>query len=149
MTQPVVLIADDNLVNVKILRKTLEKKGIDVHVAHNGLAPLKMSRKRKFSIIMLDNHMPEMSGIDPLKEIRREEVNRETPCFCVTASSTGTERELVSKLLKTCTCTTISLETSPRCCYCTHPGRSTRARHGACHQSMQTRGYSACRRKAS
>ena len=95
MTQPIVLIADDNLVNVKILRKTLEKMGIDVHVAHNGLASLKMSRKRKFSILMLDNHMPEMCGIDALKEIRREEVNRETPCFCVTASSTGTERELI------------------------------------------------------
>ena len=94
-TRPVVLVADDNPVNVKILQKTLEKIGAEVHVAKNGLVALEMCRTTEFSILMLDYHMPEMNGIDAIRRIRKEGVNRDTPCFCVTASSTREDKELI------------------------------------------------------
>ena len=93
--RPVVLVADDNPVNVQILQKTLEKIGAEVHVAKNGLIALEMCKTTEFSILMLDYHMPEMNGIDAIRFIRMEGVNRDTPCFCVTASSTREDRELI------------------------------------------------------
>jgi len=71
-----VLVIDDNATNRRILRDTLFAFGCQPELApggREGLALLKLAQKneRPFDMVLLDVQMPEMSGLEVLKEIRR------------------------------------------------------------------------------
>jgi len=72
-----VLIADDNIVNLKFLKKMLEIHNIQVETATNGKEVLDILNKDKnFNLIILDSIMPKMDAYETVKEIRkREELN--------------------------------------------------------------------------
>lgn len=66
-----VLIVDDNITNLYILRKTCELWGMQAHTFEKGSEALQMLAERKFDIAVLDMLMPEMDGIELAKEIRK------------------------------------------------------------------------------
>jgi CheY-like chemotaxis protein len=96
-----ILIVEDNLVNQKVLSKQLQKAGITVTVADNGLIALKHLETTEFqkpggvplSIILMDLEMPEMDGLTCVGRIRQMEakgvIGRHVPVIAVTANVRG------------------------------------------------------------
>lgn len=95
MTQPIVLVADDNPINVKVLGKALSKIGVQMRSVSDGTEAIEECENTLFSVLLFDNHMPRVSGLGAIKTIRSGTgINKQTPCFCVTASSTREDRNL-------------------------------------------------------
>lgn len=66
-----VLVVDDETAFVETLVKRLKKRGLDVLEAHDARTGLTMIRNGPVDIVVLDVRMPEMSGIEALKEIKK------------------------------------------------------------------------------
>jgi signal transduction histidine kinase len=79
-----VLIAEDNIVNMRVARKFLTKWGIEVHEAVNGLEAVEKFRRGTFDLVLIDLEMPEMDGITALAEIRK--VHPSIPAIAFTAA---------------------------------------------------------------
>ncbi|MDG1751850.1 MAG: transporter substrate-binding domain-containing protein [Thalassotalea sp.] len=72
-----VLIAEDNLVNVKVLTSQLSRLGIEADVAYDGLEALKLYQEKSYQLIISDCHMPNMDGFElaqKIKEITKEPI---------------------------------------------------------------------------
>ena len=63
----------------------LESEGYEVTEAHNGAEGLKLFKQNKFDLVLLDLMMPEMSGYDVCKEIRKRDP--QVPVLILTAKS--------------------------------------------------------------
>ncbi len=70
-----VLVAEDNLVNQRLIRRMLENFGCTVSVVENGRAALAAlaAAPRPPDLVLLDMHMPELDGLDVLRALRRGE----------------------------------------------------------------------------
>ena len=79
-----VLIAEDNIVNMRVARKFLTKWGIEVHEAVNGLEAVEKFRRGNFDLVLIDLEMPEMDGITALAEIRK--LHPSIPAIAFTAA---------------------------------------------------------------
>lgn len=69
ISQLKVLIAEDNLLNQKLLSMILKKLNINADVVENGLEAVEMANKNSYDLILMDISMPEMDGIDAAKII--------------------------------------------------------------------------------
>lgn len=67
-----ILIVDDNRLQRSVLEANLKAAGYDVVAAENGKEALQLLKKRHYPIVMTDWIMPEMSGLDLCRAIRRE-----------------------------------------------------------------------------
>jgi len=83
-----VLLAEDEPVNVLVLKKILQKWGIVPDVAANGKEAVDAVMKNKYDVILMDINMPVMDGFEAAKRIRNlnDNVNAEIPIIAVTAS---------------------------------------------------------------
>lgn len=93
-----VLLVEDNPVNQLITQTFLERWGVKVELAENGLLALDrmatMSPERAdWDLILLDLHMPGMGGIDVAREIRGVYSDKSLPIVALTAASSKEERE--------------------------------------------------------
>jgi DNA-binding response OmpR family regulator len=84
-----VLVVDDVEANRAILCRRLEKFGFQYVAADSGLAALVLLRQAVPDIILLDYMMPQMNGLEVLRELRREPATREVPVIMVTARTEG------------------------------------------------------------
>jgi len=66
-----ILIVDDNRINVMVLKKTLEKLGVQSESVTNGLEAINAVQKNCYDLIFMDIHMPKMDGLNATKEIRK------------------------------------------------------------------------------
>jgi len=66
-----VLIVDDEVDYLALMRERIESWGYDVVLAESGKEALAIIKERKPDIVILDYLMPEMDGTAVLKEIRR------------------------------------------------------------------------------
>ena len=71
MTKTIFFVEDEKAL-VKTLSEFLRAKGYRVEVAYNGLEALRSLPTVKPDLILLDIILPEMSGIDFLKEVQKE-----------------------------------------------------------------------------
>ena len=78
-----VLVVEDNKINQMITRKILEKRKIVCQVADNGMDAIKMVQENDFDVVLMDIHMPGISGIEATQEIRK--FNPELPIIALTA----------------------------------------------------------------
>jgi len=68
-----VLLAEDNVVNQRLVVRLLEKRGHRVAVAANGLEALAALKKETFDLVLMDVQMPDMDGMEATAAIREEE----------------------------------------------------------------------------
>jgi len=82
-----VLLVDDSAVMRKMIIRSLRQAGIDVAdalEASNGVEALASLEKRPVDLVLCDWNMPEMSGIEFLKEARKK---HQTPIVMLTTES--------------------------------------------------------------
>ncbi|WP_262689613.1 ATP-binding protein [Kordiimonas aestuarii] len=65
-----ILVADDNLINQRILANMLGKLGHDLTAVENGAQACSLVEERDFDLILMDIQMPVLGGIDATKWIR-------------------------------------------------------------------------------
>lgn len=78
-----ILIVEDNKINQMITRKILEKNNITCETADNGEVAVEKTHNQKFDLILMDIHMPGISGMVATQKIR--EFNNEIPILALTA----------------------------------------------------------------
>jgi len=79
---PSILMVDDEEQIRKIVTKYAEFENFTVYEAINGMDAIKICRKQKFDIIIMDIMMPELDGFSACKEIRK---NCDTPIIMLSA----------------------------------------------------------------
>jgi two-component system sensor histidine kinase/response regulator len=81
-----VLLAEDNLVNQRVARHTLERMGYDVDVVKDGREAVDAWETGFFDAILMDCQMPVLDGYGATREIRRlEQGKRHIPIIALTA----------------------------------------------------------------
>lgn len=83
-----ILLAEDNIMNVKVAKSFLEKSGHKVTVALNGKEVLENVKENDFHLILMDIEMPEMDGIEAAINIRMggsQIKNPQIPIIALTA----------------------------------------------------------------
>jgi PAS domain S-box-containing protein len=90
-----VLVAEDNLVNQFMLSKILKDWNVKVDIVDNGRKALEKLKDNHYDIVLMDTHMPEMSGYQTAKTIRVdfEEPKRSVPIISLSAASYDHEQE--------------------------------------------------------
>ncbi|UNY99006.1 response regulator [Zhouia spongiae] len=80
-----ILVVEDNKINQVITQKMLSKKGIKCDIASDGYQAIEKAKKGKFDAILMDIHMPGISGLKATQEIRK--FNQTIPIIALTAIS--------------------------------------------------------------
>ncbi len=90
-----ILIAEDNYLNQKVTLILLERLGLKTMVVANGAEAVAAVSRKKFSVILMDCHMPQMDGFEAARAIRKlEEVNNTyTPIIALTALAMTGDRQ--------------------------------------------------------
>eukprot|EP01035_Chromulina_nebulosa_P059914 gene59914-81971_t len=88
MAAPSILVVDDQPINVQLLKRKLEREGIKVTAAYNGLEALDLTKKVTPDLILLDVMMPDMDGIEVCQRLQADETTRGIPVIFITARTT-------------------------------------------------------------
>jgi two-component system sensor histidine kinase/response regulator len=90
-----ILVAEDNMVNQKLARRLLEKRGHRVVLAGNGREALKAMDTAAFDLILMDVQMPDMDGLQATEELRRREklTGAHCPVVAMTALAMKGDKE--------------------------------------------------------
>jgi two-component system response regulator CpxR len=86
-----ILIADDDVELCELLREFFESEDFSVGLAHDGLAGLEAARQPGLDLVVLDIMMPQMNGLDVLRELRKES---RVPVIMLTARGDDLDRIL-------------------------------------------------------
>ena len=78
-----ILVVEDNKINQMITRKILEKNNMECDVADNGEIAVEKIRFETYDVVLMDIHMPGISGTEATKKVR--EFNKEIPILALTA----------------------------------------------------------------
>ncbi len=87
------LVVDDNNINQMITKRILETKNANVVVIDNGFDAIDLLKKEHFDVILMDIHMPKMSGYEATEKIRG--FNTTTPIIALTAVDLGENKEKI------------------------------------------------------
>ncbi|MGJ8693015.1 MAG: response regulator [Thalassotalea sp.] len=88
-----ILVAEDNELNQQVAIGLLEKVGLIVDIADNGVQTLDKLKVNHYDIILMDMQMPVMDGIEATKQIRAQEKFTQLPILAMTANAMNIDRE--------------------------------------------------------
>jgi PAS domain S-box-containing protein len=90
-----ILVAEDNLMNQKLVLRLLEKWGHRPSLARNGREAYEATARENFDLVLMDVQMPEWSGLEATEAIREREKARggHVPILAMTAHAMKGDRE--------------------------------------------------------
>ncbi|MBC8039113.1 MAG: response regulator, partial [Opitutaceae bacterium] len=89
-----ILVAEDNPVNQKVVRRILEKLGYTPEVVANGIEVLAALARHPFDVVLMDVEMPEMDGLTATRALRTDvPASRQPAVIAVTAHALESDRE--------------------------------------------------------
>ena len=91
-----ILIIEDNHDLAFGLRTNLEVQGYDIELAENGRQGLALAMQESFDLIILDLMLPEIGGIDVLRQLRKKD--RQTPVLILTAKGNEVDKVMGLRL---------------------------------------------------
>ncbi len=91
-----ILVVDDNEINLKVFANLLNQTRMQIETADSGEACIELFRRNFYDVIFLDHMMPDMDGIETLKEMKTctDTPNQKTPVICLTANAISGMREM-------------------------------------------------------
>ncbi len=92
-----VLLAEDNAINELLTVTLLRRWGCKVTVANDGAQAVMLFSERRFDLVLMDVHMPGVSGLEAtahIRDIERETRLPRTPVIALTASAMPDDRRL-------------------------------------------------------
>jgi two-component system, cell cycle response regulator DivK len=92
-----ILIVEDNLSSLKLMRDVLVYWGFSIIEARDGEKGVELARSEKPDLILMDVQMPVLDGLSATKLIRESESTRVIPIICVTSDGMRSSREKVLK----------------------------------------------------
>lgn len=87
-----ILVAEDNLINQKLILRILEKLGYNALLANNGREVLEMLKERAVDVILMDVQMPELDGFEATSRIRNLSI-AQPRIVAMTANAMAEDRE--------------------------------------------------------
>ncbi|MCZ6640954.1 MAG: Hpt domain-containing protein [Gammaproteobacteria bacterium] len=87
-----VMVVDDSVTVRKVTSRLLERQGIDVIIAKDGVEAIAMLQERKPDIMLLDIEMPRMDGFEVARQVRHDERLSDLPIIMI-SSRTGTKHK--------------------------------------------------------
>lgn len=90
-----ILVVDDTRMNLTVVEGLLKNTGMQIDTAAGGEEALRLSLSVPYDLILLDQRMPGMDGIETMHRIRAREsgVNRQIPIICLTADAVSDARK--------------------------------------------------------
>ena len=90
-----ILVAEDNLVNQRVVERMLEKIGYSSDVVANGLEAVSAIESIPYNLVFMDIQMPKMDGFEATSIIREKEkiTHRHVPIIAMTAYALKGDRE--------------------------------------------------------
>jgi len=85
------LVVDDNLALARVTQFALQRIGCEATTAANGRIALDLARARQFDVVVTDQQMPEMTGVELCRNLRNLPGYGSTPLVMLTAK--GLEME--------------------------------------------------------
>ena len=89
-----VLVVDDNKINLKVAERLLQTYGVDVECVESGFICIdNLKSGKKYDLILMDDMMPKMSGVETLQKIKVEIPEFDIPVIALTANALTGMRE--------------------------------------------------------
>ena len=88
-------MVEDNSLNMKLFCDLLEAQGYDVAQSGDGMEALTLARQLKPDLIIMDIHLPGVSGVEVTKWIKNDEALKAIPIMAVTAFAMKGDREKI------------------------------------------------------
>ena len=96
-----ILVAEDNIINQKLIFNILKNLKTDVTIASNGKEAIKLFKEKHYDIVFMDIKMPIMSGLEATSEIiayEKEQKQKHTPIVALTANIRQEDKEQYLKM---------------------------------------------------
>ncbi len=90
-----ILIVEDDEKSRRLMKDVLEHQGYAVMETAQGEVGLDLIRRCRPKLVLMDIHLPGISGLDAIREIRADAEIAGTPVIAVTASVMGNVREKI------------------------------------------------------
>ncbi len=87
-----ILVAEDNVINQKVIFHILNKLGYKPGLAENGAMAVEEARQKKYDLILMDMQMPEMDGLQATRFIRQN-IESQPIIIALTANSMQGDQE--------------------------------------------------------
>jgi CheY-like chemotaxis protein len=96
-TQPFhghILLVEDNQTNQMLMSAILKKQGLTFDTAQDGLQALESVQNTEYDLVLMDENMPNMNGIEATKRIRKlPSIGETLPIIALTANAMTGDRE--------------------------------------------------------
>ena len=87
-----VMVVDDSVTVRKVTSRLLERQGMDVIVAKDGIEAIAMLQEKRPDVMLLDIEMPRMDGFEVARQVRRDDRLHELPIIMI-SSRTGEKHQ--------------------------------------------------------
>ena len=89
-----ILVVDDTDINLLVMRNLLKKTQIQIDTASSGSEALALNSSNTYDALFIDHMMPDMDGLETLKELRGSGHNLNAPAIALTANAISGAREM-------------------------------------------------------
>ena len=89
-----ILVVDDTEMNLTVMQNLLKKTMIRIDSVLSGKEAVRCCSENRYDAVFIDHMMSDMDGMETLKRIRRDGLNRETPAIALTANAVSGARKM-------------------------------------------------------
>ena len=93
-----VMVVDDSVTVRKVTSRLLERQGMEVLVAKDGVEAVALLQERRPDIILLDIEMPRMDGFEVARQVRHDERLRDLPIVMISSRTGDKHKEHANQL---------------------------------------------------